>query len=158
MAPTAAGRRRAYQELVNHLSHQGLRRIPEMSTWYFIGDKDWTIIPPHTKIDRSLIFKQNLRIKKNCVLDGDVKTHQKLVLEEGVSIKGNVFAENGISAGPSTRIYGNVFSQEAIYLGKETKIGRAGTTKSVVARKEIALDSGVVIYGYVVAGKRGRVL
>jgi putative transposase len=43
LAPTAAGRRRAYQELVNHLSGQGLRRIPEMSTWYFIGDTDWVV-------------------------------------------------------------------------------------------------------------------
>jgi predicted acyltransferase (DUF342 family) len=88
----------------------------------------------------------------------DVKTYRKLVLEEGVRIKGNVFAENGISTGPLTRIFGNVFSQDAIYLGKESRIGRTGAIKSVVARKEIVLDRGVVIYGYVVAGKRGRVL
>jgi predicted acyltransferase (DUF342 family) len=124
----------------------------------FISDRDWTTIPPRTKIDKALIFKQNLRIKSNCVFDRDVKTYKKLVLEEGVRIKGNVFAENGISTGPSSRFFGNVFSQESIYLGKGSKIGRAGTVKSVVARKEIVLESGVVIYGYVVAGKRGRVL
>jgi len=43
LAPTAAGRRRAYQELVNQISHQGMRRLPEMNTWYFIGDADWVI-------------------------------------------------------------------------------------------------------------------
>jgi predicted acyltransferase (DUF342 family) len=124
----------------------------------FISDRDWMIIPPQTKIDKALIFKQNLRIKRNCVLDKDVKTYKKLVLEEGVRIKGSVFAENGITTGPSARIFGNIFSQESIHLGKGSKIGRAGTTKSVVARGEIVLDRGVVIYGYVVAGKRGRVL
>ena len=123
-----------------------------------ISDRDWTIIPPRTRIDRTLIFKQNLRIKRNCVFDRDVKTYKKLVLEEGVRIKGNVFAENGITTGAFTHILGNIFSQESIYLGKGSKIGRAGAIKSVVARKEIFLDRGVVIYGYVVAGKRGRVL
>jgi cytoskeletal protein CcmA (bactofilin family) len=130
----------------------------EIGDSVFISDRDWTIIPPFTTIDKTLIFKQNLRIKKNCVMGKDVKTYRKLVLEEGVRIKGNVFAENGISTGPLTRIFGNVFSQDAIYLGKESRIGRTGAIKSVVARKEIVLDRGVVIYGYVVAGKRGRVL
>lgn len=124
----------------------------------FLSDRDWTIIPPRTKIDKSLIFKQSLRIKKNCVLDRDVKTYKKLVLEEGVRIKGSVFAENGITTGPNTRIFGNVFSQEAIYLGIGSTIGRAGAIKSVVARGEIVLDRGVVIYGFVVAGKKGSVL
>jgi cytoskeletal protein CcmA (bactofilin family) len=123
-----------------------------------ISDRDWTVIPPSTKIDKTLIFKQNLRIKNNCVLNGDIKTYKKLVLEEGVRIRGNVFAENGIRTGPRARIFGNIFSQESISIGKESKVGRAGAIKSVVARKEIALDRGVVIYGYIVAGKRGRVL
>lgn len=124
----------------------------------FISDKDWTIIPPFTKINKTLIFKQNLRIKRNSVLERDVKTYKKLVLEEGVRIRGNVFAENSITTGPYTRIFGNIFSQEAIYLGKRSKIGRPGATKSVVARGEVVLDRGVAIYGYVVAGKRGRIL
>jgi cytoskeletal protein CcmA (bactofilin family) len=134
------------------------KRCDEIGDAAFISDKDWTIIPPHTKIDKTLIFKQNLRIKSFCVLDKDVKTYKKLVLEEGVRVKGNVFAENGIKAGPSARIFGNIFSQQAILLEKGSKVGRAGGTKSVVARGEIVLDRGVVIYGYVVAGKRGRVL
>jgi len=130
----------------------------EIGNAVIISDKDWTIIPPNTKIDKTLIFKQNLRIKRNCVLDKDVKTYKKLVLEEGVRIKGNVFAENGITTGPCARIFGNIFSQGVIHLGQGSKIGRANATKSVVARGEIVLDKGVVIYGYVVAGKRGRVL
>jgi cytoskeletal protein CcmA (bactofilin family) len=134
------------------------QKCEEIGDAAFISDKDWTIIPPCTKIDKALIFKQNLRIKRNCVLEKDVKTYQKLVLEEGVRIKGNVFAENGITTGSSARIFGNIFSQEAIHLGKGTKIGRAGAIISVVARGKVVLDRGVVIYGYVVAGKRGRVL
>ena len=130
----------------------------EMGETAFISDKDWTVIPPGTKIDKTLIFKQNLRIKRYCVLDKDVKTYKKLILEEGVRIKGNVFAENGITTGPLSRIFGDIFSQETIYLGKGSKIGRAGSTKSVVARGDIVLGRGVIIYGYVVAGKRGRIL
>ncbi len=134
------------------------RKNADIEETAFISDKDWTIIPPRTKIDKTLIFKQNLRIKRNCVLDRDVKTYKKLVLEEGVQIRGNVFAENSITIGPLSRIFGNIFSQETIHLGEGTKIGRAGGTKSVVARGEVVLDRGVVIYGYVVAGKRGKVL
>ncbi len=124
----------------------------------FISDKDWTIIPPHTKLDKTLICKQNLRIKRNCILHKDVKTYKKLVVEEGVRIKGNVFAENGISTGPFVRIFGNVFSQETISLGTGTKIGCVDVLKSVVARGEIICDRSVVIYGYIVAGKMGRIL
>jgi putative transposase len=43
LSPVAAQRRRMYQELVNHLSGKGQQRIPEMSTWYFIGDTDWVV-------------------------------------------------------------------------------------------------------------------
>ncbi len=134
------------------------KECEEIGDSAIISDRDWTIIPPQTRIDKTLIFKQNLRIKRDCVFDKDVKTYKKLVLEEGVRIKGNVFAENGVTAGPSTHILGNIFSQESIYLGKGSTIGSPGSTKSAVARGEIVLDRGVVIYGYVVAGKRGRVL
>ena len=134
------------------------KECEEIGDSAIISDRNWTIIPPQTRIDKTLIFKQNLRIKRNCVFDKDVKTYKKLILEEGVRISGNVFAENGITTGPSTHILGNIFSQESIYLGKGSKIGSPGATKSAVSRGEIVLDRGVVIYGYVVAGKRGRVL
>jgi predicted acyltransferase (DUF342 family) len=122
-----------------------------------ISDKEWTVFPPLTKIDKAVISRQNLRIKQKCLLSEDVKTNHKLVLEEGVRIKGNVFAESGITIGPSARILGNVFSQGDIHIGKGTKIGNDGLTKSVVARGEVILNQDVVIYGYVVSGKKGMV-
>jgi predicted acyltransferase (DUF342 family) len=134
------------------------RKYEDIEETAFLSDKDWTIIPPHAKIDKALIFRQNLKIKRHCVLNEDVKTYKKLVLEEGVQIMGNVFAENGIQISSDARIFGNVFSQETIHLGRGTQIGLPGAVKSVVARGEVILDRNVTIYGYVVAGKKGRIL
>jgi len=36
-------RRKMYRELVNLLLGRGEQRLPEMSTWYFIGDPEWVV-------------------------------------------------------------------------------------------------------------------
>lgn len=38
-----ARRRKIYRELVNKLLGRGEVRLPEMTTWYFIGDPDWVV-------------------------------------------------------------------------------------------------------------------
>ncbi|MBW1810455.1 MAG: transposase [Deltaproteobacteria bacterium] len=38
-----ARRRKIYRELVNKLLGRGEERLPEMTTWYFIGDPDWVV-------------------------------------------------------------------------------------------------------------------
>jgi hypothetical protein len=32
-----------YRELVNKLLSRGEERLPEITTWYFIGDTDWVL-------------------------------------------------------------------------------------------------------------------
>ncbi len=79
-------------------------------------------------------------------------------MEEGVRIVGNVFAEKDVKIGAGSRILGNVFSQGTIKIDRQTKIGRTGMIKSAVSRKGIELDQDVSIFGYVLAGKKGKVL
>lgn len=37
-------RRKQYRELSNTLAYQGAERIQEMTSWFFIGDKDWVVM------------------------------------------------------------------------------------------------------------------
>jgi putative transposase len=39
----AVKRRMMYRELVNRLFGRGEQRLPEMTTWYYIGDPDWVM-------------------------------------------------------------------------------------------------------------------
>jgi putative transposase len=39
----AVRRRQAYREVVSHLALRGEQRLPQMTTWYFIGSKNWVV-------------------------------------------------------------------------------------------------------------------
>ncbi|MBN1224119.1 MAG: hypothetical protein JXB23_12805 [Candidatus Aminicenantes bacterium] len=141
----------------NHISPKN-RVAFDITQTALITDSEWTVIPPAARIDKAIISKQNLLIKCGSVVHGDIKSHRKLLLEDRVRIVGNVFAEGDVTVGAACRILGNVFSQGAVKIGRMARIGKAGKVKSLVCRKELSLDSNVVIYGYVISGKRGEVL
>jgi len=131
--------------------------IEEIGDTALVIGEEWFILPPSTTFDKVVISKQNLLIKKKCVLKSDVKTYGNLVLEEGVKVAGNIFTEGNIDIKKSSRVFGNVFSQGALHIGDHVKIGREGMVKSVVSRKDILLCSGVLIFGYVSSGSGGKV-
>jgi len=130
--------------------------IQDIGDTAFKTDSEWLIVPPSTKLNKVIIATQNLLIKYGCILKGDIKTYGNLIVEEGVRITGNVFAEKDVAIAAGTRILGNIFSQGTITIASQTKIGRSGMIKSAVSRKEIVLGRGVSIFGYVLAGKKGR--
>lgn len=141
----------------NYLSGKK-EEISDITDTALVADSKWIVIPPGTKIGKTIISKKHLLLKRACVVLGDVKTYGNLVLEDRVRVTGNVFAEGDITVGASARILGNVFSQGAVKIGKMARIGKTGSVKSVVSRRGTVLEVNATIYGYVNSGKRARVL
>lgn len=125
-------------------------------TW--VIDRDRTIIPPFTRIDKDLIVKKDLIVRKGCILVGSIKTYGNLILEEDINIIGNLFSEKDIEIGDNCTITGDAFSQGKITVKEKVRIGRAGTVKSVIGKEGIILSQGVIIYGYVMTEGLGMVI
>jgi putative transposase len=48
LSKVAALRRKMYRELVGAVSGRGSQKLPEMSSWYFIGNLDWVLMKLHS--------------------------------------------------------------------------------------------------------------
>lgn len=120
-------------------------------------ERDLTEIAPHERKECTIITDDSLVIGEYAVIQGHVKTHGKLSAGASVIITGNLFAEGDIHLGPHSRVFGTVFTQGRIVLEEGVIIGSPGRIKSVIAKKGIALHSGVKVYGYVMTEGEGVV-
>lgn len=100
-------------------------------------------------IKGNIISRDKIIIEENTVVYGDIKGYRCVTLKSNVIVEGSVFAESDIEIGPDCMIKGHVFSQGAVTIQGPTQIGVPNHVKSLVARKEIVISSGVVIYGNV---------
>lgn len=131
-------------------------RTIEDVAWY-ASEKDF-IISPFTRVDKDIIVKNNLTLKKGCAVKGSLKTYGNIVLEEDVTVDGNIFAEGDIIIGKRCVISGNLFSQNRILIADNARIGREGVVKSIIGKKDIKLNQNTVIFGYMRTEGTGRVL
>ncbi len=120
---------------------------PELGETAWIADATRLVIPRATEVRETLIVKTRLFVNAMSVLRRDVKGYRDIVLGEGVTVLGNIFAEGEIVIGPGARIAGNVFTQGRIRIGDGARIGDIGAEKSVVGNKGIALGRGVEVHG-----------
>jgi predicted acyltransferase (DUF342 family) len=121
----------------------------------FIRRKDRDV-PPETKFEDNVVFVNDVKIGRGCLFKGSIKSYGKLSLEEGVTICGNIFTDGDIFIGRNTRISGHVFSQMSIYISGQTVISNPDKIKSVIGKKTIDIEEGVIIYGYVATEGEGR--
>ena len=77
---------------------------------------------------------------------------------DSIKTLAKAIAEKDIKIGAGARIVGSIFSQGSLSISSQTKIGRTGMIKSAVSRKEIRLGRDVSVFGYILSGKKGRVL
>lgn len=109
-------------------------------------------------LENTIICRDNLKIGKNAVIYGDVKSEKSIHLCSGVMVTGNLIADGEITMEEGIIVRGNVFSQDSIYIGRGCTVGECGMLKSVVARERVKLCVGTVIYGYISGEKDGEIL
>lgn len=134
------------------------KQIDEITDTAWVITEKNSVIPPFTRIAKDFIIKKNLRVKRNCVFMGDIKTYGDLIIEKDVKIFGNVFSEKNIEIGHDTVISGDVFSQGTVNIRERVKIGNSGKIKSVIGKKGIMLGRDVKIYGYVMTEGSGKIV
>jgi predicted acyltransferase (DUF342 family) len=109
-------------------------------------------------IQDNLITIKNLVISKKDIFKKSIKGHQTVLLKEGVKVSGNIFSEGDIIIGPNCEISGNIFAQGEIIISRGCVIGQKGKIKSLIAKKQILLDSNVKIYGHINTHGKGLAL
>ncbi|MBI5042515.1 MAG: hypothetical protein HZC10_01495 [Nitrospirae bacterium] len=120
-----------------------------------VTDKKRVVIPPATRVEDTLILKQELEVKEDCVLMGSLKVYGNVLIGQGVIIFGNIFSEGDIEIGEDSEVAGIIFSQKHIKIKDGVKIGNASTVKSVIGKKGIILGKNVTIYGYIMTESTG---
>lgn len=105
----------------------------------------------------AVVTNQNLVVLENIVVLGDIRSHKGVRLCDHALVCGNIFAEEDIRIGVGAMVLGNVFTQGNIVVERDGTIGQRGHIRSVVARENITLDDGVMIYGFVSCEGGGHV-
>ncbi len=131
---------------------------PEASDESLHGNKDYLMISPFTKIEKDIIVKKGLIIKKDCTFMGSIKTYGNLILKGNATVFGNIFSEADIEIGRGTTVTGDIFSQGSVIIGQNVRIGDSGKVKSVIGEKGVILSDNVIIYGYVMTEGTGLVI
>jgi len=121
----------------------------------FIRRKDRDV-QPGTVFEDNVVFINDIKIGKGCTFKGSIKCYGKLMLEDNVIIYGNVFTDGDIVIGRNARIGGHVFSQMSIYISGQTVISSPEKLKSVIGKKSVNIEEGVIIYGYVATEGEGK--
>jgi predicted acyltransferase (DUF342 family) len=127
---------------------------PEMT---FVRSEEQKL-PPASIISTNMVFKQDIQIGYDSLIKGDIKCYGKLVLEENVSIDGNLFADGDIIIGRGANIRGNVFSQTTVLISAHSVISCPGLVKSIIGKKSVQIEPNVAIYGYVSTEGSGIIL
>jgi predicted acyltransferase (DUF342 family) len=105
----------------------------------------------------NVVVKGNLTFKKGSRLKGSAKVYGTTVLERGAVVLGDIFSEGPVTVGEDAIVWGNIFSQDVVILLPGARIGRPGTLKSVIGKKEVHIAQDVCINGYVLTEGQGRI-
>ncbi len=133
------------------------RYIENITDTAWIVHRKHTVIPQSTWIHQDFIARKDLRIKRECVLEGNIRTYGNLIIGEDVHVSGNVFVEGDVEIGEGSFLQGSLFSQGNALIRKGVRIGEQGKVKSVIVRKGIILCQDVRIYGYVLTDGLGTI-
>jgi cytoskeletal protein CcmA (bactofilin family) len=117
-----------------------------------------SLLMSETVIDQDLIVKGDLDLADSVTIHGDIHSMGRTIIGRRSVIWGDVFAEGPIEILPDAVVIGNVFSQASVRLFPGARVGKAGCTKSVIAKKQVVLDRNVAIHGYVLTEGKGLVL
>jgi predicted acyltransferase (DUF342 family) len=152
-APVFAGEHTSYREEDENLESE--------QTLLFCGDaieRNLSSIPMSSVKNCSIISTESLTIGDFSVIRGHIKTHGDLIVGAHVIITGNIFADGNIEIGQQSRVLGTVFAQQHIKVKDSARIGSKHRIKSVIGKKSVTLEQGVLVYGLVMTEGKGSVV
>lgn len=106
----------------------------------------------------SILTWHDLVIRKGYVVQGNIRCHKNVVLEEGCVICGDVTADGSIQTGRYVRIYGSLSARRNIVIGMGAVIGREDAPQSVTAGRDLKLFQDCCIYGKITAFQKIRIV
>ncbi|MCE5194229.1 MAG: hypothetical protein LLF28_02055 [Nitrospiraceae bacterium] len=122
-----------------------------------VDDEKCTVIPENTETAKTIIIKQDLLIKDNCIFRESVKAYGNIIIGKNVQISGNLFSEKSIDILEGSQIKGNVFSQGHIQIRNNVEIGTNNKMKSVIGKKGVLIGQDVTIHGYIMTEGAGLI-
>ena len=96
----------------------------------------------------TIVTKYDLTIEKCAVVYGDIKSDKSIRIGKYAVVTGNVFGDGDVIIEQGAKVLGNVFSGANLYIGPNVTIGKTGRIKSALARVNLVIAQGTVIYGY----------
>lgn len=108
-------------------------------------------------LKNTIITSESLVVLGGFIVQGHIRSHKDVKIDDNAVVCGNIFAEGNIFIGVNARVLGVVFSQESIYVGDRAVIGQPGKIKSIVARGDILFGSNCRMHGYIGAEGTGRI-
>lgn len=109
-------------------------------------------------VDFTVVAKGNLEILENLIINGDVRSHKSVRLNDGAVVCGNVFAEKDVHLGRNACVLGSVFSQGDIYFEEGAVAGQRTRICSVIAKGTVTFEKNCFVFGYVDCEAGGKVL
>lgn len=122
--------------------------------WLFKGD---LVIPKECLIDADIVVTGKLDIGKNVRIKGSVKSHKSMQIGEQTRIDGSVVSHQGLMLSPGVQVQGPVVSEADVTLGSRCVVGTVEHPTTVTA-ETIRVSDGVLAHGTVWARRDGEVL
>lgn len=105
----------------------------------------------------SVLTWHDLVIRRGYVVQGNIRCHKNVRLEEGCIVCGDVIADGSVYVGRYVRVYGSISAGGNIQIRDEAVIGRKEAPQSVRTKRECKLSEKCCIYGSVSARTKIRV-
>ena len=114
-------------------------------------------LPPRSTLNSSLVVHGDLFVGAGSIIEGDVKSHGRIVLHDGVRVSGNVIARKSLTVGAGCIVEGHLFAERDIVLGPRSAVGRSDAYKTVYTSRRIRLFDEAHVFGWIVAEAGGHV-
>jgi cytoskeletal protein CcmA (bactofilin family) len=115
-------------------------------------------VPSGLTLERDLVVHGEVRVGAGNVVRGSIKAYGGLHLDEGVRVEGNLICRRDIRIAGDVTIRGNVYAEGDVAVGRGTRVGDAAGFKTVYAGGRIELAPDVLVFGWIVADRTGKVV
>lgn len=133
-------------------------QVRNISNSTIVITKEEIVIPPLTQIERDIVTHHKIVLREKSFVKANIKSYRDIIIEKGSWIVGNLLSEGNVIIETGCTILGNVFSQGYVELGNAVQVGQEGKIKSIIAKKGVAVEGNVNIYGYIMTEGEGKIL
>ncbi len=129
---------------------------PTQATGRRLVDGDLEIQPGEI-VSTNIVTRGKLYIGAGAQVLGSVKSHEHMVLEDGVHVEGSLISASTMRIGPNCRITGPVIAEREIAIETGTRCG-SDRVPTTVSAPTIEIEDGVTVFGTIWARAEGQVV